>query len=200
MDKTPLTAKWDGRYRDAGGVARPMWCLEENAHLLPSGGTALDLACGLGGNALFLAGQGLETTAWDLSKVAVDRINQEAGARGLPLAAEVRDVEARPPTPGSFDVVTVGRFLDRSLAHAIGAALRPGGVLFYQTFTREHVHDRGPTNPSFRLAPNELLALFATLRVLVYREEGTAGDTARGFRDEAMLVARQTTDCADTNG
>lgn len=199
MDKTPLTAKWDERYRESERTPRPMRALEENAHLLPAQGTALDLACGLGGNALFLAEGGLRVTAWDLSGVAVDRIHQTAEARGLPLTAEVRDVAAYPPTPGRFDVITVGHYLERSLAHAIGVALRPGGVLFYQTFTREHVHEGGPRNPAFRLAPNELLALFAGLQVLVYREEGTAGDTARGFRDEALLVARRMPESADAD-
>lgn len=188
--------KWDGRYREATATPGPMWALQENAHLLPARGRALDLACGLGGNALFLAERGLEVVAWDLSPVAVQRLGAAARARGLAVRAEVRDVAARPPTPGSFDVVTVGRYLDRSAAHAIAGALRPGGLLFYQTFTREQVHAGGPRTPAFRLAPNELLALFVGLRVRVYREEGAVGETARGFRDEAMLVAEQASDCA----
>ncbi|MDZ7748090.1 MAG: hypothetical protein U5K43_03940 [Halofilum sp. (in: g-proteobacteria)] len=57
-----------------------------------------------------------------------------------------------------------------------------------------HAHPttgRGPRREQFRLAEGELLSLFASLRVLVYREEGDAGDTGLGLRDEAQLVARR---------
>jgi tellurite methyltransferase len=53
------------------------------------------------------------------------------------------------------------------------------------------VDDRGPGNPLFRLAPNELLRLFPGLRVIAYREEGLFGDSAQGLRNEAWLVAAQ---------
>jgi hypothetical protein len=72
---------------------------------------------------------------------------------------------------------------------ALAAALRPGGLLFYQTWTREAVTGRGPANPAYRLEPGELLRAFAGLRVLAYREEGRVGDVARGVRDQAWLVA-----------
>jgi hypothetical protein len=89
-------------------------------------------------------------------------------------------------------VIVVSHFLDRSLAPAIIAALRPGGLLFYQTFSRVAVTDRGPEDPAFRLAENELLELFKPLKVRIYREEGRLGDTSQGWRDIAMLVAEKT--------
>jgi len=98
-------------------------------------------------------------------------------------------VVAQPPEAGSFDVIVVAHFLERALAPALMAALRPGGLLFYQTFIKEKVTDRGPGNPSYRLGRNELLKLFPSLEVVVYREEARIGDTTRGFRDQAMLVA-----------
>jgi SAM-dependent methyltransferase len=107
----------------------------------------------------------------------------------LVLEAAVRDVVREPPAVCSFDVIVVSRFLERSLAPAIVKALRPDGLLFYQTFIRDAVGQGGPRKPDFRLGTNELLQLFASLTVLVYREEGTRGDTTEGFRDEAMLVA-----------
>ena len=182
--------RWERRYRQgpdaASGAAR---VLTENAHLLPAAGQALDLACGLGANALFMARRGLHTQAWDWSREAVRRL--EAAAQGLTLTAQVRDVVQAPPEPRSFDVVVVSRFLERGLLPALANALRPGGLLFYQTFTRERVDDTGPNRPQFRLAENELLERFRTLRVLVYREEGRVGDCRRGFRNEALLVAHR---------
>jgi SAM-dependent methyltransferase len=190
-DADPLQAKWDRRHTEAEGVGEPAAVLVENAHLLPATGRALDLACGRGANALLLAGSGLEVQAWDLSPVAIGRLAREAGARGLNLAAEVRDVLRHPPPAGRFDVILVAYFLDRGLAPALSAALRPGGLLFYETFTREAVSDCGPTNPDFRLADNELLRLFPGLHPRVYREEGRLGDVSRGHRDAAMMVAEK---------
>jgi SAM-dependent methyltransferase len=190
-DARRLRAKWDARYRKAERIPEPARVLSENLHLLAPSGSALDLACGLGENALLLAGQGLEVHAWDLSPVAIARLEAEAQRRGLGVTAEVRDVRTRPPGPASFDVITVAHFFDRDLAPAIAAALRPRGLLFYQTLTREAVSDRGPGNPDLRLAPNELLRLFPGLLVRFYREEGRLGDLSKGTRDLALLVAER---------
>lgn len=181
--------KWNTRYRDAE-VARatPILVLEQNAHLLPARGRALDLACGLGGNARLLAERGLETCAWDISAVAVEKLNAYAADSRLPLVAEVRDVERDPPEPDAFDVIVVGHFLERDLTGSLTLSLRRGGLLFYQTFTDERVDDVGPKTSAYRLRPNELLRLFSALRLLVYREEGLVGDPAQGFRNEAMMV------------
>ncbi len=186
-----LIRRWDARYREADSVVAPAAVLHENAHLLPATGDALELACGLGGNALFLAERGLQVQAWDISGVAVARLAETAKARNLHVQARQRDVLAHPPRPSSIDVLVVTRFLERDLAPALSAALRPGGLLFYQTFTREAADESGPSNPAFRLAPNELLNLFRDLRVLVYREEGRVGRLDEGFRNEALLVAQR---------
>ncbi|MET0106111.1 MAG: class I SAM-dependent methyltransferase [Sedimenticola sp.] len=159
--------------------------------MLPPGGDALDLACGRGVNAMLLAQAGLNVTAWDSSVVAIARLDEAANEAGLKISAEVRDVVDAPPEAGSFDVILVSHFLDRSLVQAISAALRRGGLLFYQTFSEERVSDAGPSNPGFRLADNELLTMFNSLHVRVYREEGRLGELSRGWRDRAMLVAEK---------
>lgn len=184
------TDKWDARYRQAR-ESSPSKVLLDNSHLLPASGTALDVACGLGANALLLAEHGLITHAWDSSSVAIDKLREQTQAHGLSVEAAVRNVVAHPPGPKSFDVIVVTRFLDRGLSPQLTQALRVGGLLFYQTFTRTRVSDVGPSNPDYRLVDGELLAMFAALQVLVYREEGKVGDVNRGFRDEAMMVARK---------
>lgn len=182
--------KWDQRYRTAEELPEPALVLREYAHLLPGPGEALDLACGLGASALWLAERGFRVSAWDLSTVAVARLSALARERGLPVEAAVRDLITEPPPPDCFDLILVAHFLDRSLCPAIAAALRPGGVLFYQTFSRESVSTCGPSDPAYRLAPNELLSLFPGLIVRAYRDEGRLGDTTRGIRDLALLVAQ----------
>ncbi len=188
---SPDQVKWDARYRGSDKIPEPALVLQEFQHLLPASGQALDLACGLGGNALLLAEHGLTTYGWDISPVAIDRLKQEAVSRGLGLETDVRDVVAAPPAPASFDVIVVSRFLERELVTSLIQALRPGGLIYYQTFTADRVDDTGPHNPQYRLSQNELLTLFNSLRLIVYREDGLAGELSKGLRDEAMLVAQQ---------
>jgi tellurite methyltransferase len=183
--------KWNARYQKASKTPQPAQVLRDNQHLLPSAGRALDLACGLGENAFLLAEHGLDTWAWDISDRAIDRVQQAARQWGLSLRTEVRDVVAAPPIPNSFDVIVVSHFLDRSLAPTLIEALRPEGLVFYQTFTRTAVEDVGPRQPAYRLADQELLQLFRSLSIVVYREEGRIGDLTRGLRNEAMLVGQK---------
>ncbi len=188
----PDAEKWNTIYAAGEHIAKnPARVLTENRHLLPQHGKALDLACGTGANALLLARSELETHAWDVSEVAIQELQHQAANNNLPIVTEVRDVLAYPPTPQSFDVITVSYFLDRKLFPALISALKPEGLLFYQTFTREKTSDTGPRNPEYRLAPNELLQLCSGLHILVYREEGLVGNTTQGFRNEAMLIGQK---------
>lgn len=181
--------KWDSRYREADLPGAPATVLIQNTHLLPHSGTALDLACGLGANSLLLAERGLQTRAWDISPVAIEKLRAIAAQRRLPIIAEVKDVMHDAIPPLQFDVVVVAHYLERSLTRPIIDALKVGGLLFYQTFTRTAVSAEGPQKDEWRLADGELLAMFAPLRPLVYREEGRIGDVAQGFRNKALLVA-----------
>lgn len=182
--------KWDRIYscaelRDYPAAA----VLVDNAFLLPESGTALDLASGLGSNALFLAERGFDTQAWDQSGVAMEKLQRQADFRNLPVKAMVKNICNEVFINCAFDVIIVSRFLNRELAHAIIAALNPDALLFYQTYTREKTTRKGPGNPDFLLAENELLRMFSPLRIVYYRENGRFGDISHGLRNEAQLIA-----------
>ena len=189
MNDDPQT-KWNQRYAQIDDAPQAAAVLQQNHHLLPRTGVALDLACGLGGNALLLARHGLHCSAWDVSNVAVEKLRKVADLHGLSVEAQVRDVVHRPPAPRSFDVIVVSRFLHRPLVPFIVDALKPCGLVFYQTFIQDKPVDIGPSNPDYLLAENELLRLFSGMRILLYREEGQVGNTGAGFRGEALLVAQ----------
>lgn len=185
--------KWDQRYQNATAPGEPSYALREFSHLLPQSGTALDIACGLGADALFLAQRGFTVHAWDNSQVAIRKLQQFAAQRNLIVNAQCHDVSISPPPATSFDIIHVGHFLERELCPAIAAALKPGGLLFYQTFCVEKVDtSHGPSNPDFLLQKNELLRLFASLQVVVYHELGMLGATDTGLRDRALLIAQKT--------
>lgn len=172
------------RWLTGAVVAEAVVVTEDNASDAPASSTpsaknALDLACGRAGNGQFLAERGFQVSAWDLSDTVIEEIRGRKPA--LIHQASVRDVSAQPPEPNSFDIIVVARFLDRMLCPAIVQALKPGGLLFYQTFVY------GLNNPDYLLAPNELLALFSDLHILEYHEP--AKD--RHGKAEARLVARR---------
>ena len=187
-----IKERWNERYRAAEDSPRAARVLRENLHLLPDRGHALDLACGRGGNALLLAQRGLRVTAWDIADIAIESLRDAASGSRLSLQAAVRDVELQPPGPGTFDVIVVAYFLAREIIPALIQALRPGGLIFYQTFTRNRLSGRGPRRAEFRLAEQELLQLFSPLQVVFYREDGVAGNTGKGLGDEAMYIGRKT--------
>ena len=70
----------------------------------------------------FLATKGLETYAWDISSNAISQLQLQSNKNDIAIQVEVRDVVERPPSPQSFDVIVVSRFLDRSIVDAIIAA------------------------------------------------------------------------------
>ena len=155
----------------------PALWLTEHAHLLPRQGTALDVACGSGRHARWLAERGLVTTAMDRDTAAIARLRDEADRRHLPLRADALDLERGQVTlgTGAFDVVVVVHYLHRPLFPALRDALRPGGLLIYETFTRAQAARGKPTNPAFLLEPGELRALVAPLEVIVEREGDVEG-------------------------
>ena len=184
-------AEWDLHYENVEPVP-PAQVLIENVHLLSNKGRALDIACGLAENSFLLAQQGYKVDAWDNSQVAVDRVNKKSTEMGLLVNAEIKDVNNTVLPTEYYDVIVLTHYLEQSISSKIVASLKPGGLLFYQTFTREQVSACGPKELKYRLKPNELLFMFSGLKIIVYREEGTIGNVDQGFRNEALLVAQKT--------
>ncbi len=135
---------------------------------------ALDLACGSGRDAVFLAAAGWETTGVDVLPDALDRA-RDLARRYLPGAEiewELRDVIADPPRwSGRFDLICVARFLHRPLIPALADWLAPGGHVIYETFTVEHRARFGkPSSDAHVLLSGELPQLFAGWQVLDFSE------------------------------
>jgi tellurite methyltransferase len=179
----------DRLMRDVHANAEPATWLVMNRTWLPASGTALDVACGRGRNALWLAQHGFVTTAVDRSAVAVAELNAVAQRDALPIRATFVDLEEGVPDLGeaAFDVIVVFHYLHRRLFPALVAALRPGGVLVYETFLRAQGARGKPTNPDFLLEPGELPRLVAPLEIRASRE----GDF-EGRMVSAVVAVRRT--------
>lgn len=137
------------------------------ATLIPAGGTILDLACGGGRHARWLAARGYRV-------LAVDRDPAVAALASAPgITALVADLEQGPwPCPGRrFEGIVVANYLHRPLMPMIVASLAPAGVLIYETFSAGNERYGRPANPAFLLEPGELLeAVRGELRVIAYED------------------------------
>lgn len=171
--------RWDARHTAAGpGSPLPPDALRGRTDLLPASGRALDVACGRGAVAAWLAGRGLDVVAVDVSPAGL-AAGAELVTREQP-PGRVRWVEADldagfPRDDDCYDVVVCQRFRDPSLYPALRAALAPGGLLVVTVLS-----EVGDTGGAYRAVPGELTAAFAGLEVLAHGE----GD------GEAHLVAR----------
>ena len=185
--------KWDQRYHNCTDPGDPCWVLDNYRHLLPSHGSALDLACGLGANALLMAQSGLQTHAWDISQTALQKLSMFARQRQLSINTVQRDVERHPPEQHSFDVIVVSQFLYRPIMSALVAALKPHGLLFYQTFHEKKTCQQGPSRSEFLLKRNELLKLLSPLELVFYREDCDIGHLQQGLRNKSYFIGQ----CSD---
>lgn len=187
----PGQQKWDRRWQQAEyGEISPAWCLSRHAHLLPPAGRSLELACGLADNALWLAREGYESHARDSSAVALKRVEQRMREHQLELELRQHVIGQQALEREYFDILVVVRFLDRSAFDLMIDALKPEGLLFYQTFVEGG--GRGPSNPDYLLKPGELLQCLGHLTVRAYEDAGRCGNAAEGLRGESCIVVQKT--------
>ena len=149
-----------------------MW-LTDNRDLWPTRGKVLDVACGRGRHALLLAQSGLHVRAIDRNPDAIAELRAEADRLGLPIEADVIDLETDPPSglgASRYDMIVVINYLHRPLMPMIRAAVKPGGRVFYETFTTRQAERGKPRNPAFLLRDGELRELMAPLAILRSRE------------------------------
>ena len=127
---------WEARYRSR---AEGIWSGQPNAVLVAevaelAPGTALDVGCGEGADAMWLAERGWQVTGVDISQVALDRAAAQGAARGLRVDWVQADLLAEPPAEAAFDLVTA-HFMQLptpervALYDRLAAAVRPGGTL-----------------------------------------------------------------------
>src|SRR5690606_38624528 len=139
----------DGPYRQQG---HPSQLLQDFVHLLPKDGVVLDAAAGVGVNALFAAQRVMNVVALDISEVGLRLLRQKAAELGVVVETAVFDLTTPYFPPGCVDVLLNFRFLERAAFPAYRQALRPGGLLFFETF----VHTAADDTPAYLLEPGEL--------------------------------------------
>ncbi|NIP60150.1 MAG: class I SAM-dependent methyltransferase [Gemmatimonadetes bacterium] len=184
--------RWDARYRDGdwSDERHPARIVEDAERWLPREGLALDVACGAGRNALYLAERGLRVLGVDLSREGLRLLERRARDRSLPVQGVLADLSRFALRPGRFDVVVSTHCLLREAFPLIRDALAPGGLLLFETY---HVDELdvlgGDIRRAFALEPGELRRAFPELEILLY-EEGVF-QREEGERGLARMVGRR---------
>jgi SAM-dependent methyltransferase len=181
-------AGWDEKYRsgERGKEDAPTMLVVEIAQKLAPG-VAIDLACGAGRNALYLAAQGWAVTAVDGSERAIELVRQRCKVRGLEVHTNVADLTSPnfSMQQNAFDLVVIAYYLQRDLFAKAKAAVRPGGVIVEIAHTPEPGEDWNER----RARPGELHKFFNGWKLL-WEYEGPSRDPAH-HRPVAEIVARR---------
>jgi len=184
--------RWDkrfGRKKFALGK-EPNPFLKKHIYLLPKG-KALDMATGEGRNAVFLAQNGFEVDAVDISQKGLKKARKLAREKGVKVNALLVDLDHYQIEKDRYDLIANFYFLKRRLIPKIRRGLRKGGRAIFETYLLEHrtLAVGGPKQAKYFLKPNELLKLFKDFRILFYRE----GIFREGGRRKAVasLIAQK---------
>jgi len=185
-------ADWDERYRRGEhATEEPSKLLVRAAENLQPG-RALDIACGAGRHALFLAERGWHVTAIDSSRVGIEITGRRASARGMKLETRVADLERDEFTiePESFDLICDFYYLQRSLFPQIRNGVKRGGLAICAIHMVDEDEEVKPMNPDYLLQPGELLSLFQDWQVEHYHETKLHDeDPGEHHRRTAEIVA-----------
>ncbi len=174
---------WDQRWSDAGPLpeaVEPYEILADHESLFPRSGTALEVACGRGSGAVWMASRGLEVCGVDVSPVAIDLARQHAIQCGVAERCHfaVHDLATGLPSGDPVDVIVCHLYRDPDLDGDLVRRLKPGGLLAVVVLS-EVGHGPG----RFRAKPGELVAAFAELDII----EAAEGD------GRASLLGRRRT-------
>ncbi|WP_081809173.1 bifunctional 2-polyprenyl-6-hydroxyphenol methylase/3-demethylubiquinol 3-O-methyltransferase UbiG [Mycobacterium sp. URHB0044] len=199
---TNSPAEWDERYSSTAQMfsGRPNGALvTEVSGLQP--GRALDVGCGEGGDAVWLAGRGWQVTALDVSRVALDRAALRAQDAGVHVEWLQSGIEDAPLAPGAFDLVsaqypallrTPGKDAERALLEAVA----PGGILLFvhhADIDVEEAKARGFDPNDYVLPPNVAALLGDDWEVTVHERrprDVPAGAGAQHTHDVVLRAHR----------
>jgi 2-polyprenyl-3-methyl-5-hydroxy-6-metoxy-1,4-benzoquinol methylase len=163
--------KWDKRHRAKSGeeTSPPSEFIKHWIDRCP-GGRALDVACGRGRNALFLAASGYEVDAIDISEEGLNNARRSAQKSGLKVNWIAHDLDEPFCPDSSYDLIVMVHYVNLPLIASLARLLKPGGILLCEQHLATDAEVAGPGNPAFRLEPRQLREAARGLKILELKE------------------------------
>jgi tellurite methyltransferase len=170
--------KWNSKYRER---------IHNQKQTLPNprlvslssylrGGNALDVACGLGANSQFLAGEGYKVQAVDISDVAINNLQQHAIKNNLNIQARVADLtDELWWLENTFDLVIMTYYLDRELFPLIKKVIKDGGYFFMETYYLSLQTENQGVSDQYKLKSKELFTEFKDWKIIFFEENEQEG-------------------------
>lgn len=181
---------WDERYASGKySSAKPHKLLIELAENLKAG-NVLDLACGTGRNAIFLAEKGFKVTAIDNSVVGIEIAKQRAKEKGLKIDFRVADLEKDEFAieENAYDLVCDFYYLQRELFAEMKKGVKASGLII----STIHIYGEGENEGRFLLKEGELKEFFDDFEILHYHETSlTDTDAGEHHRRTAEIIAKK---------
>lgn len=183
--------KWNKRYRERAraDALQPSAFLEQWIGRIPRG-RALDVACGAGRNALFLAASGFEVDAIDISKEGLDRARENARGTRLHVNWLEHDLDEPLAMDTAYQLIAIIRYVNLPLTRQLTGHLAPGGFLVCEEHLVSEADVIGPANPAYRVTSADLLEAVEGLRI-VHVEEVTVPDRDGRNAALARVVAQR---------
>lgn len=157
--------RWNKKYKTLPLSTKPLDIVVESIHLA-HGKKALDIACGMGRNSIYLAQHGFEVDAIDISSVAIAKLQNIPNINPVEV-----DLDSHILSKDSYDLIVSTYYLNRDLFPQMIEALRDGGVLIFETFVVHPDNQKAPSNPLFLLKLGELEEYFSSRLEIISSDE-----------------------------
>ncbi len=177
--------KWNQRYaEDSYRKGNPVTLIEDWVPNIPIG-RALDVACGAGRNAIFLAHAGFDVDALDISRAGLELGRQDAQNQGFDIHWIEHDLDRPYQFETDYDLIVVLWYVNLPLITKLCGSLAPGGYLLCEEHLQTDEEVIGPQNQDYRVKPGALRDAVSSLEVLFYKESielNDEGDTVASAR------------------
>jgi SAM-dependent methyltransferase len=180
--------KWNKKYQETPKLLekRDVGAKLKEAITYSKIGCALDVASGAGKNSIYLAEHGFEVESYDISKVALDALNEQNYKN---ITTFCKDLDGFEPIENKYDFIVMTNFLDRELIPKLAKGLKPNGVLFIETYMHHESNEKKSSNTNYLLKEGELKTFFSDeYTVLDYSEFDNGKDELHKMRKQSIMI------------
>lgn len=181
--------KWDKKYKETTFLLKDREPSENLKKIVEktNGKKALDVASGAGRNSIYLANNGFDVEALDISSVALEVLNNKGFKN---ISCNLVDLDEYEISKNSYDLIVMTNFLDRNLIPKLSAALKINGVLFIETYMEDELNEKLSSNPNFLLKKDELKTFFDDNSELLAYDEFLNSDELYKMKKQFIAIRK----------